>query len=260
MADKAGYALGPDRASAVEARLGPIARREGLDSVRTLVEQIDPNTRPSLAWEVIEAILPGDSRFFRDREPFRLLGEKLLPALAQARSGPIRILSAGCSTGQEAWSAALCAMEAGVQVDIQALDLSAQAIEKAKSGVYTQFEVQRGLRSRQLIRWFERSEDLWRVSDRLRSGVRFGQANLMDGVGQTGRFDLIFCRYVLAEMTPQARRRVVEALDAALEPAGFLFLGEGESVPEAQLAFRQVAGQKSMYVRKPQATTFSQVA
>lgn len=251
MADKAGYALGPERASAVEARLGPIARREGLESVSALVALMDPSARPSLTWEIIEAILPADSRFFRDREPFQLMCAQLLPALANARGGKVRILSAGCATGQEAWSAAICAAEAGAEVEIVAIDLSGRALEKAKAGVYTQFEVQRGLRARQLIQWFERSDDLWRVSERLRSSVRFERVNMIDGFEPLGRFDLIFCRHVLMDMTVDARRRVVAGLDAALGPAGCLFLGAGEAVPEAGSIFRPVAGLKSVYVRGP---------
>ena len=249
MADRAGYVLGPERANAVEARLGPIARREGLSSVQALLQQLDPVTRPSLTWEVIETILPGDSRFFREREPFQLMCAQLLPTLTRARGGAVRILSAGCATGQEAWSAALCAAEVGTDAEVVGLDLSSRAIEKARAGVYTQFEVQRGLRSRQLITWFERSDDLWRVSDRLRTSVRFERANLIDGLQSFGRFDLIFCRHILTDMAPEARRGVLAALDAVLEPTGCLFLGGGEVIPEAQAAFRPVAGLKSVYVR-----------
>jgi chemotaxis protein methyltransferase CheR len=252
VADKAGYALTTDRANAAEARLGPIARREGVASVQDLLEGLDPSGRPSLVWEVVETMLPADSRFFRDREPFLLMCSQLLPALTQARSGKVRILSAGCATGQEAWSAAICAAEAGeALVEIVGLDLSSRAIEKARQGLYTQFEVQKGLRSRQLIRWFERQDDVWRVSDRLRLSVRFERANLLDGLEAFGRFDLIFCRHVLSDMTSEARRRTVAALERALAPNGCLFLGSGEAVPEALAAFRPVAGLSAVYVRNP---------
>lgn len=135
LAEKAGYDLGDDRINAVEARLGPIARRESLDSVQALLALMDPVGRPSLTWEIIETILPADSRFFRDREPFRLMCSQLLPALAQARGGRVRILAAGCATGQEAWSAAICAAESkSAEVEVTALDLSGRAIEKARAG------------------------------------------------------------------------------------------------------------------------------
>lgn len=252
MADKAGYALSADRANAAEARLGPIARREGLGSVQDLLEGLQGAGRPSLVWEIVETMLPAESRFFRDREPFRLMCSQLLPALAQARGGKVRILSAGCATGQEAWSAAICSAESGeAQVEVVGLDLSSRAIEKARQGFYTQFEVQKGLRSRQLIRWFERQDDVWRVADRLRSSIQFERANLLDGLEVFGRFDLIFCRHVLSEMTPEARRRMVAVLEAALAPNGCLFMGSGEAVPEALSVFRPVAGLSAVYVRSP---------
>lgn len=250
MAEKTGYDLGDDRISAVEARLGPIARRENIESPSALLALLDPVVRPGLTWEVIETVLPADSRFFRDREPFQLMKTQLLPALAQAKGGPVRILSAGCATGQEPWSAAICAAESqSVEVEIVALDLAGRAIEKARSGIYTQFEVQRGLRSRQLIEWFERSDDLWRVSEKLRSAVQYERANLLDGLEPFGRFDLIFCRHILPGMTPAARTRVLASLDAALAPTGCLFLGAGEATPEVQALFRPVAGLNAVYVR-----------
>lgn len=250
MADKAGYDLSDERTSAVEARLGPMARREGMGSVQDLINALDPMARPSLVWEAVETILPAESRFFRDREPFLLMCSQLLPALSQARGGTVRILSAGTATGQEAWSAAICAAETGqANAEIVGLDLSSRAVEKARLGLYTQFEVQKGLRSRQLIQWFEREGDLWRVADRLRPAVRFERANLLDGIEALGRFDLIFCRHVLGDMTPPARRRAVSVLENALSASGCLFLGSGEIVPEALERFRPVAGLKSVYVR-----------
>lgn len=252
MRRKAGYRLGPERASAVEARLGALARRKGLASVQALLDQISDETQPSLGWEAVEAMLPAESRFFRDRDHFRLMCSQLLPALAKARGGRVRVLSAGCATGQEAWSTAICAAEAGLDgVEIVGVDLSGRAIEKARQGLYTQFEVQRGLRARQLIQWFERAEDLWRVSDRLRGQVRFERANLLDALESFGQVDLVFCRHVLGDMTPEARRRVIQNLEAALVAQGCLFLGEDETPPEVLAAFRPVAGLKAVYVRSP---------
>lgn len=250
MQAKAGYALPAGRASAVAARLGPLARRDGFSSAGALIEAIAAGDRPSLMWEVVEAVLPADTRFFRDREPFGLMCSDLLPTLAQARGGVVRVLSVGCATGQEAWSVAICAAEAGVLgVEILGLDLSRRAIEKARSGLYSAFEVQRGLRSRQLIRWLDRSEESWRIRDPLRDRVRFERANLIDGLSGLGAFDLIFCRHVLGDMTPEARRRAAASLAGALAPSGCLFLGVGEAVPEAAEAFRPVAGLKSVYVK-----------
>ena len=248
---RTGYALTTERGYLAENRLAPLARREGLSSGAQLVEQLE-TLRPSLSWEVVEAMLPVDSHFFRERETFRVL-EALLPALAAARpGGAVRVLSAGCASGQEAWSVAMLAAEAGLAgVQVDGIDLSVRALEKAKSGVYTQFEVQRGLRARQLIAWFEPMEEQWRVRDALRHQVRFDRGNLLDGFEGRGTYDLILCRHVLGDMTPEARRRVLAGLDAALARDGCLFLGAREHLSEALQAFRPVAGKAGLYVKNP---------
>ncbi len=248
---RTGYALTAERGYLVENRLAPLARREGMASAAQLIGQLE-TLRPSLGWEVVEAMLPVDSQFFRERETFRIL-EDLLPALASVRpNGVVRVLSAGCAGGQEAWSVAIAAAEAGLtEVCVQGVDLAVRSLEKAKLGVYTQFEVQRGLRARQLIRWFERDEDQWRVNDELRPHVRFDRANLLDGFEGRGTYDLILCRHVLGDMAPEARRRVLAGLDAALVRDGCLFLGAREHLPETQEAFRPVTGQAGLYVKNP---------
>ncbi|WP_296817664.1 protein-glutamate O-methyltransferase CheR [Brevundimonas sp.] len=248
---RAGYALTAERASLAENRLGPLARREGFTSAAELIGQL-ATSRASLGWEVVEAMLPADSQFFRERETFRVLDE-LLPALSAARpGGRVRVLSAGCGTGQEVWSTAITAAEAGLNaVEILGVDLAVRGLEKGRDGLYSQFEVQRGLRARQLIRWLEPAGDDWRVRDDLRQGVRFDRANLIDGLEGRESFDLILCRHVLGDMSPQARRRVLAGLDSALARDGCLFVGARELVPEALEAFRPVAGRSGLYVKNP---------
>lgn len=255
---RTGYALTAERGYLAENRLAPLARREGMASAAELIAQLE-TLRPSLGWEVVEAMLPVDSHFFRERETFRVLDD-LLPALAAARpNGGVRVLSAGCASGQEAWSVAISAAEAGLAgVEVQGIDLSVRALEKAKSGLYTQFEVQRGLRARQLIQWFEREDDEWRVKDELRGRARFDRGNLLDGFEGRGTFDLILCRHVLGDMAPDARRRVLAGLDAALARDGCLFLGAREHLAETLESFRPVAGKAGLYVKNP--TRVSQAA
>lgn len=153
LATRAGYRLSRDRIHLAEHRLGPIARREGYANVEALLTNLWANPVASLAWSVIEALLNAETWFRRDRTPFRILETELLPALSKARpDGRIKIWSAGCSTGQEAWSIAMTAREIGVDVDLVATDLSQRAIEKARSGLYTGFEIQRGLTAKTMLR------------------------------------------------------------------------------------------------------------
>ena len=160
MSTRAGYRLRRERMQLAEHRLGPIARREGYANVEALLTNLWAHPVASLGWAVIEALLNPETWFRRDRAPFRVFERELLPALASARpSGQVRVWSAGCSTGQEAWSIAMAGLETGARIEVVATDLSHRAIEKARQGLYTGFEIQRGLTAKTMLRWFEPEED-----------------------------------------------------------------------------------------------------
>ncbi|KAK0361130.1 hypothetical protein LTR94_024542 [Friedmanniomyces endolithicus] len=254
MASRAGYRLTRDRIHLAEHRLGPIARREGYANVEALLSSLWANPVASLGWAVIEALLNAETWFRRDRTPFTVLEKELLPALARARpGGKVKVWSAGCSSGQETWSIAMAAREIGVPLDLVGTDLSQRAIEKARSGLYTGFEIQRGLTAKTMLRWFEPAEENWRVNDELAQGVRFGRFNLLDEPADDVRFDVIFCRNVLAEMEPSRRARVLDGLERRLVDDGCLFLGADERLEGDTVAFRPVSGRKGLYVKAPSA-------
>lgn len=248
---RAGFQLTRDRIYLADHRLGPVARREGYASVDDLLKAVREHPVGSLAWSVIEAMLNPETWFRRDRAPFRSFAEELAPAISTVRpGGRVRVWSAGCGAGQEAWSLAMMGAEAGVPVEILATDLSQRALEKARSGFYTQFEVQRGLAARQLLQWFEPGEECWRVRSELKTGVRFERDNLLDPLApEAGRFDVVFCRYVLSDMEITRRLRVLERLESALVDDGCLFLGAGETPGDGNPAFRAVSGRPGLYVK-----------
>ncbi|HEY0052822.1 MAG TPA: protein-glutamate O-methyltransferase CheR [Caulobacteraceae bacterium] len=248
---RSGFVLQADRAYLVESRLGSLARREGYPSVSALLVALRQQPGGTLAWAAIEAMSSTDTHFFRDRTPFAQLQAEILPAFAKARpGGAVRVLSAGCATGQEPYSIAMAAREAGLDgVEICGADLSERCLEKARAGLYTQFEVQRGLPVRRLLRWFDKVEDMWRIKPELRGVVRWGRVNLLDDLSAMAGFDVIFCRYVLKDFAPERRARVLEALAAILAEDGVLCLGASETASEAGEAFRAVAGRRGMYVK-----------
>lgn len=254
MASRTGFRLTRDRMKLAEHRLGPVARREGFETVGALLASLWAKPVASLGWAVIEALLNPETWFRRDRASFETLERELLPALAKARGGaPVRLWSAGCSTGQEAWSAAMAALEIGVAIEIVATDLSQRALEKAKAGLYTGFEIQRGLKAATMLRWFEPSDDHWSVRSELRAAVHFARANLLDPPTDDHRFDLIFCRHVLADIEPARRSQVLDNLERRLVDDGCLFLGADERLEGDSLAFRPVAGRQGLYVKAPSA-------
>ncbi len=243
---RAGAGLKVDREKVylIESRLAPVARREGFGSIREMLLAARQRREERLLWAVLEALASGETSFFRDKPLFTRLREEILPTLARHRQGegPLRIWSAGCATGQEAYSVALTVEDSSAVVgaegvEILGTDISERALEKALAGAYTQFDVQRGLPIRQLVRHFEKREDLWTISPRIRSMVRWKRVNLNGDCRGLGQFDLILCRNVVWAMEPHAARRLLEQLAGALAPGGRLVLGAGETAGGLAEAF-----------------------
>lgn len=254
MATRAGFRLPRDRMKLAEHRLGPVARREGFETVDAMLAVLWAKPVARLGWSVIEALLNPETWFRRDRPTFDTFARELLPALSAARRGaPVKVWSAGCSTGQEAWSLAIGALDVGLSAEIVATDLSQRALEKARSGSYTGFEIQRGLKAGTMLDWFDQTEDNWTANARLRSTVHFARANLLDAPKDDHRFDVIFCRHVICDMEPARRTGVLENLQRRLVDDGCLFLGPDEHLAGDSLAFRPVAGRKGLFVKSPAA-------
>jgi chemotaxis protein methyltransferase CheR len=241
----------------VETRLSPVARREGFVSISELLAAVRERRDERLAWQVVEAMAAGQTSFFRDRTPFARFREELVPTLSKARPGqPIRIWSAACATGQEIYSLAMIgdqleAEDPAIRLDLAASDLSSLALERAKSGLYDQFEIQRGLPIRLLTRYFEKEDDHWRIVQRLREKVRWRRINLIAGIRQVGRFDVVFCRHALCGMTEEAQRKVLGDLARVLPEHGYLILGPEEALPPSFGAFEAVDGGAGVFRRNP---------
>jgi chemotaxis protein methyltransferase CheR len=252
-----GIVIPPERANAIESRLGPVARRENFVSVEALMERLRTEPDQGLVRAVVDALRVSETQFFRDKVPFEQFRTEVLPALVAARpSGVIRAWSAGCSTGQEPYTLAMIGEEAqaeipGLKLEITATDVSDRCLEKAQSGLYTQFEVQRGLPVRLLVKYFDKVEDSWQVSPRLRQTVRWGRFNLMHDPKPLGRFDVIFCRNVLSQFDELTRALTLERLGSALADDGLLFLGVGETTHGLTEMFRPIPGRHGLYCKSP---------
>jgi chemotaxis protein methyltransferase CheR len=240
MQSRTGLLLSRETNALVETRLNPIARREGYGSVAELIQAAKAKADNKLWTSIAEGVLQTDTRFFRDRALFQRVRDEILPSLtAKKAGGLIRIWSAGCGSGQEAYSLSIILdemrNEGGFAADLLATDISERALEKARAGLFTQFEVQRGLPIRKLIAYFEKSGDLWRISDRLRASVKFQAHNLLNAP-LAGSYDLIFCCHTLTQFEPTLRREALDRLTSALSPDGMLIMGAGEAAPEGLTA------------------------
>jgi len=234
---RTGQQLTMSRRWRIETALSALLRERGIASLDELITILVMGREPSLSNRVVEALLNNETYFFRDRSPFDLLTAHALPTLAKRRESTrrIRIWSAGCSTGQEAYSLAMLFAESQPAwrewtIDILATDVSGAVIDRARSGVYTQFEVQRGLGINQTIRWFEEADSGWRAVEALRKSVRFQVHNLLEPPPHPREFDIVLCRNVLLYLSAEKRTLAFERLAAAMAPDGWLMLGAGETV------------------------------
>ncbi|MDV3257920.1 MAG: protein-glutamate O-methyltransferase CheR [Sphingomonas sp.] len=234
---RTGQQLTMSRRWRIETALSALLRARGIPTLDELITILVMGREPSLATEVVEALLNNETYFFRDRTPFDLLVRAALPKLVQQRvqAKRLTIWSAGCSTGQEAYSLAMIFAEepvkwAGWTIDIVGSDVSEQAVRRAREGLYSQFEVQRGLGVTQMIRWFEERDEGWRAIEPLRRTVRFQVHNLLEPPPHPAQFDIILCRNVLLYLNAERRTQVFERLASAMAPDGYLMLGAGETV------------------------------
>jgi chemotaxis protein methyltransferase CheR len=225
---RAGLRVDPDKDYLLENRLAPVARREGYASVHDLIGAMRDRDDDRLAWAVVEAMSPCETVFFRDAAALEAVVGDLL--LRSGEGQPVRIWVATCGAGQEAYSLAMLLHERAALggVELFASDLSERRLEIAQTGLYSQFEVQRGLPARRLVRHFEGHEAGYVLSPHLRRSLRWGRMNLLDDLRRLGKFDLILCRTPLGGMLDAARDRVVENLASALKPDGRLMLGPAE--------------------------------
>lgn len=241
LAARTGQHLTESRRWRVNSALAGIFREHGISNVDQLVCLLAAPPRgpesPDLSQEVVEALLNNETYFYRDKPTFDQLPAEILPELARRRQGSKRlsIWSAGCSTGQEVYSLAMLFADQadrwqGWTVDMLGTDVSYRAINAARSGLYSQFEVQRGLGVTQMLRHFDATPSGWQICEDARRMVRFRQPNMLSPHPGRVPFDLVLCRNVLLYFDRTTRSEAFARLAGAVQPDGFLMLGAGETV------------------------------
>ncbi|MDB5653738.1 MAG: methyltransferase, CheR-type [Tardiphaga sp.] len=251
--ERSGLDLSADKQYLVESRLVPLARKAGLNGLDELVQKIRTGST-ALGADVVEAMTTNETFFFRDKIPFDHLREAVIPELLQARAArkSLRIWCAAASTGQEPYSIAMCLKEmsaqlAGWRIENIGTDISPQVLVKSKSGIYSQFEVQRGLPIQLLVKYFKQTGELWQISPEIRAMVQYRPLNLLQDFSQMGKFDLIFCRNVLIYFDQEMKTQIFGRLARAIEPDGFLALGAAETVVGLTDAFKPHADRRGLY-------------
>jgi chemotaxis protein methyltransferase CheR len=252
--ERSGLALGEDKRYLLESRLMPLARRRGLEGLGALASALRQPTSRDLEREVVEAMTTNESFFFRDGYPFDSFRTCILPRLLQARAARrrIRIWSAACSSGQEPYSLAMLLADearqlAGWQVEIVATDLSTEILDRARAGLYSHFEVQRGLPIQHLAKYFRPEGERWRVVPELRRAVEYKTFNLLDDPSSLGAFDVVFCRNVLIYFETATKTRVLDRVARLMPADGFLVLGGAETVLGVTDRFVPLPNQRGVY-------------
>lgn len=254
--NRSGVVIDASKTYLIESGLAPVARREGFATIGEMIASVRTRRDDRLMWAITEGLTGIETSFFRDITPFQYFRERMLPTLAAGRrSEPIRIWSAACATGQEVYSLAMVVDEdrpklLGAPVEIFASDISEHCLEKAQAGTYNQFEVQRGLSVKLLLRNFEQTGEMWRIAPSLRQLVRWRRLNLLGGLQGAGPFDVIFCRYVTGLFDEPTRRRVLDMLASALTDDGYLVLGLSETAGSID-SLRPERGYPGVYRRNP---------
>lgn len=260
---RSGLVLSRDKAYLLESRLTPVARKWNLKTLDDLATQVRDKREEALLRDITEAMTTNESFFFRDQKPFDQFRNLLLPQLLKSRAAKkqIRIWSAAASSGQEAYSLAMILTEEaaklqGWKIDIIGTDLSSEIIDRAKSGIYSQFEVQRGLPVTFLVKYFQQvGADKWQVKENIRSMVQYKTTNLLADFGPIGVFDVVYCRNVLIYFDQPTKSKVLDAVANVMAPDAALFLGGAETVLGITNRFKPMDNERGLYVMAGGATT-----
>ncbi|MBF0373027.1 MAG: protein-glutamate O-methyltransferase CheR [Alphaproteobacteria bacterium] len=252
--DRSGLVVTADKGYLLDSRLTPLARKRAIKDVDSLVQQLRTGRDAELERAVVEAMTTNESFFFRDGKPFDQFRDNVLPALMQARATrkSFRIWCAAASSGQEPYTIAMILKEqaaklAGWKVEIVGTDISHDILDRAKKGVYSQFEVQRGLPIQMLVKYFKKKDELWQIDDSLRAMVDYRHHNLLQDLKSLGKFDVVFCRNVLIYFDQPTKTRVLDGIAAQMPADGWLYLGGAETVLGLTERFKPVATQRGVY-------------
>lgn len=253
---RTGQQIAANRAWRIETALKTVLREHGMDSVDQLIGRLTSTRTGPLADAVVDALLNNETSFFRDTGVLELIVEAAAAMMAEQPGRRLRIWSAGCSTGQEPYSLAMLFEEAYVtrgllMPEIVATDVSAATVERARTGRFSQFEIQRGLPIRRMMTWFDQDGTEWVVRPELARRIQFRRHNLAQDAAPAGKFDLVLCRNVLFYFPPAMRSRAYQTLRNATRDGGGLLLGAGETVIGQTDAFAPCSQFRGLYRATP---------
>ena len=252
----AGVNLGANHAFLVETRLARLAREEGYASLEAMIDELFNTGKTRLAVQIVSALTERDTHFFKDQQAFDRLREHVLPDLYHKRGGGrLRLLSFGCASGQEAYGMAMTVAKMrdqldGVKIDILGVDYPSQALERARTGRYTHFEVQRGLPITDFVEFFEPDGENWIVKDEIQNMVKFQDVHLLSKLEKLDEFHAVMFCGSLPHYSAPARIRVLRGLSRLVKAHGYLILGTGENLAQMNFGFDRVLEEPGLYRKR----------
>lgn len=252
--EKSGLVLTPDKSYLLDSRLTPVAKHWGFETLDKMSAALRGVAEPSLIKDIVEAMTTNETSFFRDTRPFDIFRETIIPSMIERRGAMkrVKMWCAAASSGQEPYSLSMIIKEhpklAGWNFDILGTDISTDILDIAKAGVYSQFEVQRGMPIQMLMKYFEQKDEKWHLKDDIKKMVQYKYFNLLDSMTALGKFDIIFCRNVLIYFDKETKAKVLAKMKAQLAPDGYLFLGGAETVIGITDAFVPAPDLRGVYI------------
>ena len=252
----AGVNLGADHAFLIETRLSGLARSEGFDTLSNMVEELFKSGKSRLAVQVVSSLLERDTHFYTDLPSFNNLADVVLPLLHPIhKGGTIKILSFGCSSGQEPYCVAMALDKAkedypDIKFEITGIDYPSAALDRARIGLYTHFDVQRGLPIRDLVKFFDREKEDWVIKDHIRDAVTFKETHLLSNLDDLGDFHVVLFRNALPHYSSPAQVRVLRGLATLVKPLGYLLLGSDETLNHINYGFDPLARQNGIFRKR----------
>lgn len=251
---ESGLVVTPEKAYLLESRLMPVAKKHMLASLDDLTDRLRSAPPANLLKDVVDAMTTNETMFFRDQRPFDRFRDLIMPHYQATQPGKkLKVWCAACSSGQEPYSLGMTFKEnqhkfPGMSLEIYATDLSHDILEQAKRANYSQFEVQRGMPTMMLLKYFTQEGDRWILKDDIKNMVRFGEFNLLNSMATLGSFDIVFCRNVLIYFDRDTKADILGRIKKVLNPNGFLFLGGTETVLGVTDEFKALKGERGIYL------------
>ncbi len=255
--ERSGLVLSSDKSYLLDSRLSPVAKKWEFASLEAMTAALQGVPDTKLVNDIIEAMTTNETSFFRDTRPFDLFRDTVLPYVLKERVNQrkIKLWCAAASSGQEPYTLAMIIKEqeslfSGWDISIKATDISNEILDQARAGLFSQFEVQRGLPIALLMKYFAQEDEKWRITDDIKKLVQFNYFNLLDSMAGMGPFDIIFCRNVLIYFDEETKAQIFEKMSKIIAPDGFLFLGGAETVLGITDTFKPVPEKRGLYITK----------